>query len=96
MARQRDDRQHRGRDEGGQVAGDVGLDAGHAAGRQHGQPGRRHVVDAAGGVEEPLAQRTRDLAGRADRGALPDVRRRGAQQHQAGQPPRGASTSRRR
>ena len=86
---ERDEGEDDGRYERGQVAGDVGLDAGDAAGGQHDEAGGRQVVAAAGGVEEPLAQRPGDLARRTGRRPLADVRRTGPQQHQTGERPRG-------
>ena len=45
------------------------------------------MLEVACGLEEAVAQRGGDLGGCARRRPLADVRRRRAQQHQAGQPP---------
>ena len=72
-----------------EVAGDVGLDPGHAAGGEHREAGGRDVGGAASSLEEPQAQRARHLAGRPRCRQLADVRRRGAEQHEPGEPPPG-------
>ena len=86
---ERDEGEDDGRHERGEVARDVGLDAGDAAGGQHDEAGGRQVVAAACGVQEPLPQRPGDLARRTGRRPLADVRRTGPQQHQTGERPRG-------
>ena len=68
---QRRGRQHHGHHEGGQVAGQVGLDGRDAPGQQHGELAgavpRRAAAQRERGLAEPSAQRRTDLAGRAGR-----------------------------